>query len=128
MADDETIKIIITASNFPAPIPLSNGVLRADLPLREPFDIAASLLPTLENMEDVTWHRIGEAGGEPLTKLDIREDFDAAAILEGTIDDITPVLSELTGDELTSLREAEKAGANRKGVLTAIDKALAAAN
>lgn len=46
--------------------------------------------------------------------------FDPAAILAGTVPEITAGLESYSVDELIALRDAEKAGKDRQGVLEAI--------
>jgi hypothetical protein len=52
------------------------------------------------------------------------------SVLDGTVDDVAAAVATMDADDLRTLREAEAADKNRKGVLDAIDareKALAAA-
>lgn len=48
------------------------------------------------------------------------------SFLDATVAEITPLLDEMTADELTQLRAAEEGGKTRAGLLTAIDKAITA--
>lgn len=52
---------------------------------------------------------------------------DLKQILAGSVKDVAQALDPLTVDELTELKALEEAGEKRKGVLSAIDTAIAAA-
>lgn len=49
---------------------------------------------------------------------------DLTKILDGTVEEVKDALAGLSRVDLQKLREAEAAGENRKGVLTAVDAAL----
>lgn len=48
------------------------------------------------------------------------------SFLDASVAEITPLLDEMTADELTQLRAAEQGGKTRAGLISAIDKAIAA--
>lgn len=52
------------------------------------------------------------------------DDAALGALLDGTIDDVTGVFSQLTRADLEALRKAEEAGKTRSGLMTAIDAQL----
>lgn len=53
---------------------------------------------------------------------------DLNTILDGNVDDITTAVGSMSHVDLHAARKIEEAGKNRKGVLSAIDAALAAAD
>lgn len=60
-----------------------------------------------------------DAAGEPAAPAPL-------TLLDSPVKDIAAVLPSLTGEELEALRADETAGKTRKGVLAAIDAAIAA--
>lgn len=137
MAERETTEIFVVSCDFGSTVHVSvNGVCAA-VPVGENFPLDNRLLPALTDAEGILWRVVGEAGGRGAAggraapAADAGETFDPAPIIAGSVTDVVARLAALTPDQLLSVREAEaKEGAAkaRKGVLTALDKAIAATN
>ena len=76
-------------------------------------------------------YRLDGAPGEAIAEaqeaeIEISADFDAEAIIAGTLDDILPQIDALASDQLDALRRAEADREKpRKGLTDAIDKLIA---
>lgn len=53
-------------------------------------------------------------------------EFNAAAVVEGSFSDIAPRLDALDAEQLAAVRQVEEAGKNRTNVTNAIDRAVVA--
>jgi hypothetical protein len=68
------------------------------------------------------------SGPEAVAALNPDSAFGSAydSILDASVSEITPLLAELTAEELSGLLTAERSGKTRKGLVTEIEKAIEA--
>lgn len=127
---NEAIEIyIIEAETSPVRLSVSGeaGSVSAVIPVGKNMPLDVRLLPVLETCTGITWRRVGVPLETPAPA--VAPDFDAEAVIEGTVADVEAKLASLTPEELLSVRAAEEdREMPRKGVKAAIDKAIAAAN
>lgn len=108
-----TRKIIVGATNTPTP---ANTVVK-DVPDAEAKALIAVGYAVAINSPDTKALR-----GAPSNKDNNSEPDALAAILSGTVPEITAALETLTVDDLKALHKRESEGQNRKGVIAAIEE------
>lgn len=134
MAAPETTKIFVISADDASPIPLSVNGLIGHLRVGEENTLDNRLLPALEGAAGIRWRLVGDvggggtAGGRVIPAAD--PNFDAEAAVEERDEELLPRIPLLTVPQLLSVAEAEKRRGKRarKGVIAAINKAVAAAN
>ena len=128
----DTVDIfIISAPDSPVRISVDGEAGRASavIPIGAEFPLDARLLPVLATAEDIKWRRVGEVAEGSTPAPAVSPDFDAEAIISGTVADVAAKIALLTPEELLSVRSAEEdREVPRKGVKEAIEKAIAASN
>lgn len=123
-----TVSVYIMESEH-NPIHLWANGITATINVGEDTPIDERLMPLLRDTPGVKWRYTGELHTD-LQAPAVDAAFDATEIIDGTVDDVESRLSDLTAEQLLSVRAAEEGrdGATRKGVLRAIDAAFEALN
>lgn len=114
---------IITSPQTPT-LPLFKNGKSITVPVGKDTTIPDGFLNVLDDADGVTYRIVGEAGPE----VEPVPPFDAGSIIDGTVAEVSERLAELTPEQLLSVREAEEAGADRKGVMKAIEQQITALN
>lgn len=125
-----TVSIFIISSTH-EPVRLQANDVWAICPIGEDFDLDERLMPLLRDTPGIVWRYTGEAGPDADPRHEgPGADFDALAIIDGNVDEVAARLPALTAEQLLSVRAAEEGrdGDTRKGVITAIEKAIDAIN
>ena len=131
MSEPSRTAIYVISSDH-SPVHLSVGEIRDTIPVGKNHSLDDRLFPALAGADGIVWRLVGGGGSVPggnvsaTDSLDPR--FDAEALLDRNTEDVATRLPGLTSEELLAVRDAEAAGANRKGVLTAINRAIDALN
>ncbi len=106
-----------------APVTLHVNGRDAVIQIGVDSEIDDFFIPALKDADGIKWRYSGEPG-----LVDEADAFDPRAVTAGSVADVAERLSSLTPEQLLSVREAETDNAKRKGVLSAIDKAIDARN
>jgi hypothetical protein len=126
-----TVSVFIMDSTH-SPVHLRIGSRKAVLPVGRDTEIDEIFLPLLGDSLDVKWRFTGEPGTVEAAEQSapaVALDFNADAIIDGSTSEVAERLSGLDAEQLLAVRRAEEdREVARKGVITAINKAINAAN
>lgn len=125
-----TVSIFIIDADH-SPVRLHAENVSAVLPIGRDVELDERLMPLLRDSVGIQWRYTGQATPEANERHEgVGEGFDATEIITGTVGEVAARLSALTAEQLLSVRAAEEGrdGDTRKGVLTAINRAIEALN
>lgn len=126
----QTVEIFVIASDH-SPLHISCERIKDVVPVGQPHALDVRLLPILKTADGVRWRFVGSdgsvSGGSVAPVTDTG--FDAEAIINGTVEEVTARLAGLTPGQLQSVHAAETdREVSRKGVVNAINRAVEALN
>lgn len=85
-------------------------------------------IPALSDCNTVRWHYVGQLPPDAVEQS-VEDDFDADAVIAGTIDEVKARLADLTPVQLQRVREAEVDREKpRSGLMSVIDKLITEQN
>lgn len=124
-----TVSIFVIASEHNPVSLFANGV-SASVPVGRDTEIDERLVALLRDTPGVRWRYTGAVPDELAAQEAEHKLFDAEAVIAGTVEDVQARIPGLTAEQLLSVRAAEEGrdGATRKGVITAIEKAIETIN
>lgn len=115
---------IITSPQTPT-LPLFKNGKGISVTIGKETSVPDDFLNVLDDTDGVTYRIVGEHGPD----VEAPPPFDASSIIDGTVAEVSARLTDLTPEQILSVREAEDGrDPPRKGVLKAIEQQITALN
>lgn len=122
------VEIYITRSPQTPTLPVNLGGRGTTIPVGRNTLVDDLFLPVLDNCPEIEYRRVGETFANADAQAP-SEAFVADAIIDGNVGDVIARLAALTPEQLIAVREAEEdREVSRKGVISAVNKAITALN